>query len=355
VECSANRARCWTDIDLSVIAQNYKNALELCSSQLIPVLKADAYGMGAVKVAKLLASYGAKMFAVATHMEAIELLDALECDVLVMGMSGECEIDEAIERGIIMTVFSFEQAKKISERAGKKAARVHFKVDTGLHRLGFNDMQEMEAASRLPGLKIEGLFSHLALRDRANDEAQYALLMQAKAILNPPMVHIVDSIGMVRYPQWQLDGARIGAWLYGVCPKRFDRPHLTRCPATFCARIAQIRTVKAGECVGYDEEHPLEKDSVIATLAVGYADGYPRLNSVGEVEINGQRAKVAGLVCMDQMMVDITGIEGVREGDVAILLGGSIGIDEYASWDKMNRNEALSRLNGRAPRFYTGG
>ena len=107
--------------------------------------------------------------------------------------------------------------------------------------------------------------------------------------------------------------------------------------------------------MGYDEEHPLAKDSVIATLAVGYADGYPRLNSVGEVEINGQRATVAGLVCMDQMMVDITGIEGVREGDVAILLGGSIGIDEYASWDKMNRNEALSRLNGRAPRFYTGG
>ena len=160
---------------------------------------------------------------------------------------------------------------------------------------------------------------------------------------------------MVRYPQWQLDAARIGAWLYGVCPRRFERRELTRCPATFCARVAQVHWVRAGECVGYDEEHPLRRDSAIATLAVGYADGYPRLNSVGEVEIHGRRAPVAGLVCMDQMMVDVTDIPGVRAGDVATLLGGSIGVDEYAQWADMNRNEALSRLNGRAPRVYIGG
>ena len=348
-------SRCWTRIDLDTIVQNYENARALCRSQLIPVLKADAYGMGAVRVARVLMARGAKLFAVATHAEAMELKNALPCDVLVMGLVGEAELDEAIARGVILAVFSLEYARAVSAHAKARPARVHFKVDTGLHRLGFSSLEELRAAAALPGLAMEGLFSHLALRDRAGDEAQYARLMEAKALLHPPMTHLVDSIGMVRYPQWQLDAARIGAWLYGVCPRRFERRELTRCPAVFCARVAQVHWVRAGECVGYDEEHPLRRDSAIATLAVGYADGYPRLNSVGEVEIHGRRAPVAGLVCMDQMMVDVTDIPGVRAGDVATLLGGSIGVDEYAQWADMNRNEALSRLNGRAPRVYIGG
>jgi len=121
---------------------------------------------------------------------------------------------------------------------------------------------------------------------------------------------------------------------------------------TVKTRIAQLHWVKAGECLGYDESHPLTRDSVIATLSAGYIDGYPRLNSIGEVEIRGMRAPVAGLVCMDQMMVDVTGIPQAHEGDEVILLGGSIGVDEYASLGGLNRNESLARTGRRVPRIY---
>ena len=127
-------SRCWTRIDLDTIVQNYENARALCRSQLIPVLKADAYGMGAVRVARVLMARGAKLFAVATHAEAMELKNALPCDVLVMGLVGEAELDEAIARGVILAVFSLEYARAVSAHAKARPARVHFKVDTGLHR-----------------------------------------------------------------------------------------------------------------------------------------------------------------------------------------------------------------------------
>ena len=121
---------------------------------------------------------------------------------------------------------------------------------------------------------------------------------------------------------------------------------------TVKTRIAQLHKVRAGECLGYDETHPISRDSVIATLSAGYIDGYPRLNSVGEVEIRGKRAPVVGLVCMDQMMVDVTDVPEACEGDEVILLGGGIGVDEYAEWGKLNRNESLARTGKRVPRIY---
>ena len=147
-------SRCWTRIDLDTIAQNYENARALCRSQLIPVLKADAYGMGAVRVARVLMARGAKLFAVATHAEAVELKNALPCDVLVMGLVGEAELDEAIARGVILAVFSLEYARAVSAHAKARPARVHFKVDTGLHRLGFSSLEELRAAAALPGLAM---------------------------------------------------------------------------------------------------------------------------------------------------------------------------------------------------------
>jgi alanine racemase len=166
------------------------------------------------------------------------------------------------------------------------------------------------------------------------------------------MVHALDSIGMVRYPEDHLDAVRTGAWLYGVYPKRYAHPQESQLALTVKTRIAQLHNVQAGECLGYDETHPLQRDSVIATLSAGYIDGYPRLNSLGEVEICGKRASVVGLVCMDQMMVDVTDISEAQEGDIVTLLGGGIGVDEYAEWGKLNRNESLARTGKRVPRIY---
>ena len=207
-------------------------------------------------------------------------------------------------------------------------------------------------------ISLEGLFTHLALRNKESDRTQIDLLTGVRAELHArgisvPMTHALDSIGMVRYPEDHLDGVRTGAWLYGVYPRGYAHPEESQLAMTVKTRIAQLHAVRAGECLGYDESHPIGRDSVIATLSCGYIDGYPRLNSIGSVEIRAKRAPVAGLVCMDQMMVDVTDIPDAREGDEVILLGGSIGVDEYASIAGLNRNESLARTGKRVPRVYT--
>ena len=169
------------------------------------------------------------------------------------------------------------------------------------------------------------------------------------------LVHALDSIGMVRYPDEQMDAVRTGAWLYGVYPRGYAHPEESRLALTVKARVAQLHRVAAGECLGYDETHPLSRDSLIATISAGYIDGFPRLNGAGSVEIRGRRAPVAGLVCMDQMMADVTDIPGVAEGDEVILLGGGIGVDEYAAVAGLNRNESLARTGRRVPRVYVDG
>lgn len=170
------------------------------------------------------------------------------------------------------------------------------------------------------------------------------------------MLHACDSIGMVRHPRWRFDAVRIGAWLYGVVPSRYPNANgECRLPVRFMTRVVQVRPVAKGEYLGYDESHPLERDRLIATLAAGYADGYPRVNSTGEVCIRGRRAPIAGLLCMDQMTVDVTDIPGVRPGDEVTLLGDGITLEAYSAWTGAHRNEALTRIGRRVPRVYTRG
>ena len=358
-------SRCWAEVDLGQLVQNFHNAKVHLkpTTQLICVLKADAYGLGAPMVAKRLWQDGQRFFAVASYNEAAELRSVLpDCEVLILGLCGEAQLVHAIESGMLLTVFSAKYAEAVicaAKAAGRKA-RVHFKIETGLHRIGLVPEAAMDVITdklNSGEIILEGLFTHLALRDAASDRRQLDLLTSVRAELNMrgitvPMVHALDSIGMVRYPDDHMDAVRTGAWLYGVYPKRYEHPEESQLALTVKTRIAQLHRVPAGACLGYDESHPLSRDSIVATLSAGYIDGYPRQNSVGEVEICGKRAPVVGLVCMDQMMVDVTDIPDVQEGDEVILLGGSIGVDEYAEWGRLNRNESLARTGKRVPRVY---
>ena len=358
-------SRCWAEVDLGRLVKNYHNALAHLSAptQLICVLKADAYGLGAPMVAKRLWQEGQRIFAVASYNEAAEIRKVLpDCDVLILGLCGAAQLMRALEAGMLLTVFSRQYADAViraAQVAGKKA-RIHIKLETGLNRLGFEPEEaanEVEDIVTSGDVILEGLFTHLALRDKESDRKQIALLTSVRDELLArgipiPMVHALDSIGMVRYPDDHLDAVRTGAWLYGVYPRRYEHPEESQLALTVKTRIAQLHNVSAGECLGYDETHPVQRDSVVATLSAGYIDGYPRLNSVGEVEICGKRAPVVGLVCMDQMMVDVTDIPEASEGDIVTLLGGSIGVDEYAEWGKLNRNESLARTGKRVPRVY---
>jgi len=361
-------ARCWAEVDLDRLRRNYRSALRHLKegTQLIAVLKANAYGLGAARVARFLRAEGQRFFAVASFNEAEELRAAApDSEVLILGLTGGPQLERAVAEGLLLTVFSQAYAGAVigaARRVGRMA-RVHVKVETGLHRLGVLP----EAAADLAALlhdsgaaRVEGVFTHLALRDGESDRRQLDSLYSVRDEmvgrgLPVGLLHALDSIGMVRYPDDQMDAVRTGAWLYGVYPRGYNRPDESQLALTVKARVAQLHRVAAGECLGYDETHPLTRDSLVATISAGYIDGFPRLNGVGSVEIRGRRAPVAGLVCMDQMMADATDIPGVEEGDEVILLGGSIGVDEYASVANLNRNEALARTGRRVPRVYIDG
>ena len=359
------RSRCWMEIDLDVVESNYRTAREICGGdvQIIPVLKANAYGLGAATLSRALYSLGARLFAVATLGEALEVRRACGGDALVLGMVAPAELATAVREGVIVTVYDPDQARRLDAAAAREGcvARAHIKLDTGLHRLGFDPdpIGAVDAVFDLRHIRVEGLFTHLALRDADADTAQIARFLGAADALHQAgrrygLLHACDSIGMVRYPGWRFDAVRIGAWLYGVGPSRYPNANAEcRPPVRFMTRVVQVRPVAKGEYLGYDETHPLERDRVIATLAAGYADGYPRVNSVGEVCVNGRRAPIAGLLCMDQMTVDVTDIPGVKPGDPVTLLGDGITLEQYSAWTGAHRNEALTRIGRRVPRVYT--
>ena len=357
-------ARCWAEIDLDALCGNYLRAKEIVGdTPIICVLKANAYGHGAAVVGPALCAVGARRFAVASGDEAEELLAVCpDADVLVLGLTCEDQTVRLIRKRAIFTLFSAEQGNMLLRAASTagQPVRVHVKLDTGLYRLGFSgpDAADEIAALHASGqMRMEGLFTHLALHDRECDLAQFARFDAMRDALAArgitfPCCHALDSIGMVRYPDRRMDAVRLGAWLYGNCPARYDHPEKCRPTMRFKARVAQLHTVASGERIGYDDDHYLTRETLVATLSAGYSDGFPRLNHTGEVVIRGKRAPVLGLVCMDQMMADVTDIPGVQPGDEVTFFGDGLSVAEYAAQAKLNRNEALARLSRRVVRIY---
>ena len=359
-------SRAWFEVNENSLISNLDNARLECTNgaEIIAVLKANAYGMGTTEIARLLYSHGVGIFAVACVQEALQVAAAVkDSKVLVMGNAAEATIPDAIRHHIRLTAGSPSAAQAICRcaKALSIAAFVHFKLDTGMHRIGFcgpDATAQIIQYARSEWICAEGLFSHLALRDLDHDMRQYEYFSLISSTLKSEGVrfkyrHLLDSIGMVRYPQWQMDAVRVGAYLYGNAPRRYAHPERVKPVAAFKTRVVRIEEVHKGECIGYDDMHPMLNDCKVATLSAGYADGYSRaVSGKGEVEIRGKRAQVLGLVCMDQMMVDVSGITGASEGDEAILFGSGITIHEYASWGKLNQNECTAVIGRRVPRIY---
>ena len=354
--------RAWMEVDEDALLHNYRLAKSLCDEKtvFICVVKANAYGLGLARTVETLCGAGADWFAVAAPEEAYIVRKAApDAHILLLGPAGEGELPFLIEQGVSLTVGSVEEAERashVAEKAGKPAL-VHVKLDTGLHRLGFTEAGEALKIKDLPGLDFEGIYSHLALRSREQSMEQNRLFtamvgeMEAGG-LHARMRHLVDSIGLTRYPQWQMDAVRVGAFLYGNVPVKWERFSEGKSVVRFKARVTRVSWVKAGEGVGYDET-PLMRDTRVATLSVGYIDGYPRsLSQKGFVTLHGKKAPVLGLVCMDQMMIDVTEIPEARAGDAATLLGGEIDLRDYARWGDLNRNECMGIIGRRVPRVY---
>ena len=358
-------ARCWAEIDIDMVRHNYLTACEECpGTRVIPVLKADAYGLGAAKVAPALWEAGCDMFAVAEYGEAAEIREVCpEADIMVMGYTHPALFDEALLRGIILTIQDMEGAQLLSHAAKglNKTARIHIKLDTGLHRLGLAPATAAETIAQIAELKniaIEGIFTHLALRGKESDDLQLARFDAVTAKLDEMgikygMRHALDSIGMLLYPERRMDAVRAGAWVFGSANRHFPNPEKCPLPLRLRARITRVERIAAGECLGYDDDHPLTRDSIIATVGCGYYDGVPRVCSKGYVAVGGQRAPIVGLVMMDQLTVDVTDIPGVKQGDAVTFFGDGISLLEASGWYSWNRNELMARISRRVVKIYS--
>ena len=355
-------ARAWLEVNENALLANYHEMKSLCKpdTMMICVLKADAYGYGAQQMGKILFSAGARHFSVACIEEALELRAVLpDAWILNMGITPDIWLETAIQQGIRLTAGSLENVRKIAETAErlKIKAFVHIKIDSGLHRLGFLHEQTDQSLKYNQWIEFEGLYSHLALRSDEQSKEQYNRFCAAVDAFSKQghsfkMLHLLDSIGLVKYRDWQMNAVRIGAALYGNIPPVYEHFERRQAVGRFCTRITRIETIPAGEGIGYDDA-PLQQDTRVATLAVGYVDGYARsLSGIGEVEIHGKRARVLGLVCMDQMMVDVSAIPEAQPNDIAVLLGDSITLNEFAEWGHLNRNEATAMIGRRVPRIY---
>lgn len=343
--------------------------------KLAAVLKADGYGLGAVECAGAFIRGGAAMLAVACLPEALELRRAYpEATIMVMGHTPDRLLPLCVRERIVCTLWSAEQARALSDAARSVGATAgfHLKLDTGMNRLGLRPgpgaAEAVARLSSLPGLHMAGVFTHLALVDAERDRAQFEMFMDFVAELqglgvDPGLRHVCDSIGLARYPEYRLDLVRAGAALYGLPPLRSPAVERAGLRTAFAlrTRISRLRRLGPGEGVGYDHSWKApEEGALLATLPIGYADGYRRsLSNKGAVLIHGVRAPVVGLVCMDQCTADVSAVPGVAEGDEVLLLGegpdGLVAPLEMAAWVGTNRNELVAGLGRRVPRVYSRG
>lgn len=367
--------RTWAEVNLDAIGQNMeemkKNLPE--KTGMIGVIKTDAYGHGAVQVAGAIDPY-VEGYAVAAADEALELRHhGIEKPILILGPVAECRYRQLIEEDIRPAMFTESAIRRFAEIAAelKKTGKIHLALDTGMNRIGMKPTVEaadmVASLAGLPGLEIEGLFTHFARADEADKTAagcQYEKYLYFNRLLAErgvriPVCHCANSAGIIDGIGTALDMVRAGISIYGLYPSdEVDHKAVQLNPAlSWKARITYIKNIEAGEEVSYGGTFKAEKPTRVATVAAGYGDGYPRsLSGKGYVLIDGKRAPILGRVCMDQFMVDVTDIPEAEEGTTAILLGKSgkieLTAEEMAALSGRFHYEILCGIGKRVPRAY---
>lgn len=357
--------RTWVDVDLGRLGENLARVRAAIPSatQVALVAKADGYGHGLVPVARAALRQGADWVAVATVQEGIALRDAgLDAPVLVLSPVLEVEAEQAVFYRLRVMVETPELARALSDAAVAQRAsvQVHLPIDTGLSRFGVSPAAALELAHRIsafPKLELEGVGTHFidSGRDPATTDRQYAEFQTVvdrlrSAGFTVPVVHAANSAATLRHPAGGLDLVRVGIAAYGIDP--YDLGGLQPL-LSWHARVMAVRERPAGTSVSYSGTYVAPRPVRIATLGVGYGDGYPRaLSNVGEVWLRGHRCPVRGLVCMDQTLVDVTDVPGVEVGDAAELIGPHITVRELAERTHTNVHEVITRIMSRVPRRY---
>ncbi len=363
------------DINLDAIAGNAKEIKKKLQPgvKLAAVIKADGYGHGAVPVAKTVYDT-ADWFAVSNIEEALELREAgIKKPILTLGYTAPLQLPEAIRNEITLTLCDRESAVEISEAAKDIGitAKVHIKVDTGMGRIGFpvdeSAVAGVAEAVKLPYVEATGIYTHFARADELEREAtdvQYRKFMKFIALLEGYEVknllrHAQNSAAILMYPEYQLDMVRLGIGLYGMYPSEETvSGEILLSPAMeIKSHVAFVKTVPAGTGIGYNATYVTNQPRTIATVPVGYGDGYPRaMSNKGQVLIHGKRVPIVGRVCMDQMMIDVTEVPEVKRGDTVTLMGiegqEQITAEEIGSLSHSFHYEMVCNVGKRIPRVY---
>lgn len=361
---------CYAKIDLQILRENYRTICRRAGVPVMAIVKANAYGHGAVKVAKALEPE-CPFFGVACMMEALELRRAgITKPILILGQT--MDFADAVREDIRVPVFCYEDGLALSEEAVKqgKTAKFHFAVDTGMSRIGFQvTEQDADIAAKiagLPGLEAEGLFSHFATADewdQTRTEAQaekydtFDRMLKARGV-NIPLRHLDNSAGIMNYGA-HYDMSRAGIILYGLYPSDQVLPEKLpiRPILQWYSRVTFVKTLEPGRQISYGGTYKVEKPIRVATVAAGYADGYNRLLSNRfSVLIRGKRAPILGRVCMDQFMVDVTDIPDAAPGDKVTLIGTdgeeTITADDMANACGTISYETCCLIGNRTVRYY---
>lgn len=372
-ELAGRSHKVWTEINLAALARNYKRIeKQVCAKNagcaVIPVIKADAYGHGAAKAIETLTLCGAKLFAVSAVSEALELAKVCpEADILILGYTDARDVDLLLKYDLIQTVYSPDYARALNEACSRLGGdlRVHIKLDSGMNRLGFDTrdaektVSEITLVSKYEHLKCEGIFTHFACADEKESDMtsrQISLFEKVVGMLEERGVyfnikHVCNSAGILRDDVPVYDAVRAGIILYGLTPSYdFEDPCLETV-MTLKARVAHVHEVEPGESISYGAKFVADKKMKIATLPIGYADGFIRAYAAARVMIGGKSCPVVGRICMDQCMVDVSGVD-VGLGDEAVIFEDSRQIEELASLADTIGYEVLCLIGKRVPRVY---
>ena len=369
--------RTWAEIDLDALAYNMRGIRRITKpeAKIMAVVKADAYGHGVCECAGTLLENGADRFAVATLDEAIELRRSFsDVPIMILGSSMPQEAEALISNDITANVYTEEFAKELSDTAVRlgKTARVHIKLDTGMSRIGFvvtdtDNSAVLDAIERIynmPMLEVEGIFSHFATSDEADGSYTRLQFERFMSICNAldgrgvriPVKHICNSAGIMMYPEYHLDMVRPGIILYGMYPS--DEVDKTRLELKYVmslkSRVTYVKKVESGRGISYGKTYIAGGCETVATVPIGYADGYSRiLGGKAQIAVGNECFPVVGRICMDQCMINVTSGNNIKRGDEALIYGaGAVTVDDVAAWLGTINYEVTCMLSRRIPRIY---
>jgi alanine racemase len=366
----------YLEINMDNLTNNYNEIRRIVNpnTKIMAVIKANAYGHGSVELAKMYEKIGVDRLAVSIISEAVELRrEGIKIPIQLLNYTPESQLGLVIDNDIIQGIYTYEDAKLLSDLAVKKGkkAKIHIKIDTGMGRIGFlpneDSIKEIVKIHKLPKLEMEGMFTHFAKADEIDKsftKIQFERFNWVSEKLEENGIelkvkHVSNSAAIIDLPEYNLDLVRPGIILYGYYPSdEVNKNKINLKPAmTLKSKISNIKTVPEGTGISYGHIYSTSKKSVIATVPIGYADGYSRiLSGKADVCINNKRAPIVGRICMDQMMVDITGIDNANIGDEVVLFGydneSYPRVEELASLLGTINYEFICMMGRRIPRVF---